>query len=148
MGWLYSFSTRQEMIDDLTRPSSWGREGAEARRTCLASTYKGSPWAGVLYAVLRVDRQEDGEWVEGDPFILVAMLRHSNYGGNKMWGYKDMDESMHPYYYGCPLKYFDLVPQVSCQEWRDQTRARWKEIAAKTERTKAARKAARARRMN
>jgi hypothetical protein len=27
------------------------------------------------------------------------------------WGYKDMEESMGPCYYTCPLKYLDLVPE-------------------------------------
>jgi hypothetical protein len=26
------------------------------------------------------------------------------------WGYKDLDESMGPYYFSCPLKYLDMVP--------------------------------------
>jgi len=28
-----------------------------------------------------------------------------------------MCESMHPYYYSCPLAYLDAVP-VACEEWR------------------------------
>lgn len=31
-------------------------------------------------------------------------------GGREGWGYRDMEESCHPYYYTCPLSYFDLVP--------------------------------------
>lgn len=38
------------------------------------------------------------------------------------WGYKDMDESMHPYYYSCPLSYLDMVPVVGSEEWRQGVR--------------------------
>jgi hypothetical protein len=146
MGWLFGNYSRKEAIEDLTGETSWTHTdtGARVRRTCLGKTYKGCAWAGVLYAALKVEYEEDGKWVEKDRYILVAMIRCQK-NLPMPWGYKDMDESMHPYYYGCPLKYFDLVPEVSCQDWRDQTRARWKEIAEKTARTKAARKA---RRMN
>ena len=37
------------------------------------------------------------------------------------WGYKDMEESMHPYYYDCPLDFLDLAP-VACAAWRDLVR--------------------------
>ena len=38
------------------------------------------------------------------------------------YGYKDMDESVHPYYYDCPLKFLDMVPEVASQDWRDGVR--------------------------
>jgi len=56
-------------------------------------------------------------------FIMLALLR-SDKG---CWGYKDMEESMHPYFYNCPVKYLDMVPEVGCQVWRDKVR----EIAAR-----------------
>lgn len=35
------------------------------------------------------------------PLVCLYLLdKQAGYG----WGYKDMDESMHPYYYDCPLK--------------------------------------------
>ena len=34
------------------------------------------------------------------------------------WGYKPIDECMHPYYYACPLSFLKLAP-VACQAWRD-----------------------------
>lgn len=33
------------------------------------------------------------------------------------WGYKDIDESMHPYHYSCPLSYLDMAP-VANADWR------------------------------
>src|SRR3546814_16245151 len=38
------------------------------------------------------------------------------------WGYKPLDESMHPYYYSCPLSYLDLAPEQSA-DWRAGVRA-------------------------
>jgi hypothetical protein len=38
------------------------------------------------------------------------------------WGYKPMDEGMHPYYYDCPLRLLELAP-VACEEWRAKVRA-------------------------
>ena len=40
------------------------------------------------------------------PFVRNANM---NRKWNR-WGYKDMEESMHPYYYSCPLSYLELVP--------------------------------------
>ena len=47
--------------------------------------------------------------------ILLCLLQSGRQDG---WGYKDMDESMHPYYYSCPLNYLEKAP-VACQKWRD-----------------------------
>lgn len=46
--------------------------------------------------------------------ILLHLLRKE---GNR-WGYKSMDESMHPYYYTCPSDFLYMAP-VTCQKWRD-----------------------------
>jgi hypothetical protein len=52
--------------------------------------------------------------------IALYLLETRREKGSKIvsWGYKDMDESVHPYYYGCPLSYLDMVPDVACEEWR------------------------------
>ncbi|MCA9380929.1 hypothetical protein KC678_01565, partial [Candidatus Dojkabacteria bacterium] len=58
-----------------------------------------------------------------DRAILLYLLQHSpdpNYP-KYSWGYKDMDESMHPYYYNCPLSFLDMTP-VACEEWRQHVR--------------------------
>ena len=53
---------------------------------------------------------------EREPFIVLFLLRSDRHYG---WGYKDMDESMHPYYYTCPEKFLDIAPE-RCEEWRDK----------------------------
>lgn len=52
--------------------------------------------------------------VEAKRYIALDLLScDKGYG----WGYKDMCESAHPYYYNCPVKFLDMVP-VACEEWR------------------------------
>ena len=51
-------------------------------------------------------------------YIRCDLLERS--GGQ--WGYKPLDESMHPYYYTCPLSYLDLAPEQSA-DWRAGVRA-------------------------
>ncbi len=52
------------------------------------------------------------------------------------WGYKPMDESMHPFYYSCPKSWFTDVPAV-CEEWRAGVISHWER---KAERRRAKRK--------
>jgi len=56
--------------------------------------------------------------LEKKRFIGCYLLQPSSYG----WGYKMMFESIHPYFYSCPVEYLDMVP-VACQEWRERTLA-------------------------
>ena len=46
------------------------------------------------------------------PYLAVFVLEKSQ----GMWAYKEMDESMHPYYYNCPDAFL-LVP-VANEAWR------------------------------
>jgi hypothetical protein len=77
-----------------------------------------------------VGRQED--------WIGCYLLHRSDtgYWGGVEWGYKPMDESVHPFYYSCPKSWFDSVP-VACQEWREGVKAHWERRA---ERRRAKRK--------
>jgi hypothetical protein len=55
-------------------------------------------------------------------WIGVYLLdREKDYG----WGYKPMDESMGPYYYGCPVSYLDQADEPvneTAVEWREKVR--------------------------
>ena len=110
MGWLFKAgSTRRDLIEERTK--DWTRDGAEGitvTTTCLAHCYRGNVYSGVLWAVWERKFVKDGQ--EAKPterWITCDLLRHQRDCG---WGYKDMDESMYPYYFSCPLKYLDLVP--------------------------------------
>lgn len=126
MGWLFqSGSTRKELIAE--RTENWTREGAEGvtvTSTCLAHCYRGGAFSGVLWAVWERRFTKDGEEVQStERWITCDLLRYQkNFG----WGYKDMDESAHPYYYSCPAKYLDLVPIDTYggnAEWREAVRS-------------------------
>lgn len=43
-------------------------------------------------------------------------------GSGGRWGYKAMDESVHPYYFSCPKRYLTMAPEV-CPEWREKVLA-------------------------
>ena len=53
------------------------------------------------------------ETPSGHRFIGCDVLAEDD--GN--WGYKDMIEEEHPYYYSCPLEFLDLAPEAS-KDWR------------------------------
>lgn len=126
MGWLFTAgSTRKTLIAE--RTSNWTTEGAEGMTvasTCLAHCYRGGAFSGVLWAVWERTFLKDGEATQPqERWITCDLLRHQkDYG----WGYKDLDESVHPYYYSCPLGYLDLVPLNTYggnAEWREGVRA-------------------------
>jgi hypothetical protein len=110
MGWLYTSGiTRSELIARRTKP--WENQGLSAR--CLEHTCVGN----VLWTVW--EHTKDGK---AERFIGCDLLAGHNGSG---WGYKDMEESMGPCYYSCPLKYLDLVPEPDspyAKEWRTKVR--------------------------
>lgn len=104
MGWTFQKGqSRAGLIAD--RVASWENAEHGTKAVCLAHTAKGN----VLWTV----------WEHTGPkgvyrFIGCDLLgRQKGYG----WGYKDMSESEHPYYYTCPLSYLGMVPEA-CPEWR------------------------------
>lgn len=75
-----------------------------------------------------IEQYTDKDLGNKDVYIVCALLKNQpGYG----WGYKDMTESQHPYYYSCPLMYLDFVSKVTCQEWRDKVRQYHAEQTAK-----------------
>jgi hypothetical protein len=56
----------------------------------------------------------------GESSQIVLFLLAKN---GQDWGYKDMTESMGPYYYKCPIAFLDLAPERNA-EWRRQIRAK------------------------
>ncbi len=104
MGW--TFTQGAERADIIARQiRSWDNDTHAGRivRHCL----KGN----VLWTVQELTDKQAGTVKR---FIGCDLLeRERGYG----WGYKDLCESMHPYYYTCPLAYLDMVP-VACDGWR------------------------------
>jgi hypothetical protein len=107
MGWDISYDmSKADQVADLVK--GWSEEGRGCR--FLAHSVRGN----VLYAVGQNFTAGEPERFE-DRWIFVCLLRKDRGYG---WGYKDMDESMGPYYYNCPLKFLDMAP-VACEEWRE-----------------------------
>ena len=53
----------------------------------------------------------------GESICYIGCHLLESSGGD--WGYKSLDESVHPYYYSCPLRYLDMAP-VQSSEWRER----------------------------
>ncbi len=125
MGWLFTRgSTRKELITEQTK--NWTANGPDdttVNTTCLAHCYRGGRFSGVLWSVWERTFVRNGEAVQPtERWITCNLLRCRKDDG---WGYKDLDESMHPFYYSCPLRYLNLVPievHGGCKEWREGVR--------------------------
>ncbi|MDR0578706.1 MAG: hypothetical protein LBI87_14540 [Candidatus Accumulibacter sp.] len=114
MGWYFTRQSRSEMIAELIAPQETGH----ARAQTIAHALRGN----VLWSVVEVTDKVTDKNRDLAPgpqrFIRCDLLQGS--GGE--WGYKPLDESMHPFYYSCPLRYLDLAPEQS-HAWREGVRA-------------------------
>ena len=117
MGWLFTHdSHRSTLVTELTSDRNWTRDdGSKWTAKVVKHCYRGNNFSGVLWVVWSVSI--DGQ--EKDRFIECNLLRFDKKCNG--WGYKDMDESMGPYYYSCPLGYLELVPELN-PEWREGVR--------------------------
>ena len=143
MGWLFKAGmSRQDLIAEQTK--GWQQTlgvGTVVNLTCLAHCYRGGVFRSVLWSVVERTIVKDGQQ-DGLPqrWIICDLLRYVN----GEWGYKDMEESMHPYFYSCPLKYLELVPLEQYgghAEWRELVRQYHARITEKRRARKAARQA-------
>ena len=141
MGWLFrSGSTRKGLIAE--RIEGWERknpDGLVVTSTCLAHCYRGGSFSGVLWSVWERTFAKDGN--EAEPtqrWIQCDLLRcQRDYG----WGYKDIEESLGPYYFSCPKKYLAMVPIDQFggnAEWRKQDALHHQRSAEKRRQRRAA----------
>lgn len=114
MGWLFSHRSRSELIHYLVQPQDCQAAHVET----LAYTLRGN----VLWSVVKITAKEPnmlnlagGEFHTYIGCTLLQCYRNE-------WSYKSMDESVHPYYYSCPLSYLERAPTQS-PEWRERVRA-------------------------
>jgi hypothetical protein len=105
MGWTFEQgATRASLIEAI-------KGGREFGRKPKAVAARGNH----LWCVFESSRRP------GEYFILLCLLSaQRGYG----WGYKDMDESMGPYYYTCPTSWFDKyqTTDAAALEWRETCR--------------------------
>ena len=107
MGWTFTRSaTKKDIIDNLTK----GEENNLAKWTSIACCIRGN----VLWVVQEVLKKSTGV---SERYIICNLLSYEeDYG----WGYKDISESMGPFYYSCPVSYLKLAPRVDNAKWREE----------------------------
>lgn len=117
MGWTFSYEWhgKKDLVSYLTRD----RDGFKTLRKCCRGQ--------TLYALHEATHNLGVGGlasVRGEkPLRFIAVYRLSRADG--MWGYKDMDESMGPYYYDCPVSYLDQAHEPMndiAREWRAEVR--------------------------
>jgi hypothetical protein len=118
MGWLFTLGqTKKDLV--ASRTKAWDHnspDGTVITNACLRHCYRGNAFSGVLWTVWERSFTKAGQPIQSpERWVACDLLKYQNDYG---WGYKDMDESMHPYTYSCPLGYLELVP-VACEEWRE-----------------------------
>ena len=114
MGWLFPYhtTTKEILVQDLIRPS---------RLT------ESAPWTLQAHSL-----RDSRLWLlyrhKTKPMHLIGLdlIAYDKTSGT--YGHKDMDESVHPYYYDCPKSWLKIVageeaPSEGSQKWRDTARA-------------------------
>jgi len=105
MGWTFPHgASRSDIIDELTKEQLTERGEFRTLRKC----FRGN----TMYAL-----HESGE--RGNPRKWLGIYLLQRHNGD--WGYKDMSEDCHPYYYDCPVSYLDAADEPStdnAREWR------------------------------
>lgn len=118
MGWTFIRTSRDKLIGNLIAP----RETDRACSEVIDHTLVGDTFGNVLWSVVRITAKQAGvmNLAAGESccFIDCHLLEPSG----SEWGYKSLDESMHPYHYSCPLRYLDMAPQ-QCVIWRARVHA-------------------------
>ena len=108
MGWSYTFKPSSMSVADFFKKEFKGEFGK-----VIGCAVKGMRTAYLAYEITK-----DGE---RKVFAFVCLLNYSKDHYN--FGYKDMDESMGPYYYDCPKRILDLLTptdNVNALEWRKE----------------------------
>ena len=124
MGWLFPYgASRKTLIAE--RIQNWERTtdtGVLITTNCIAHCYRGGVFSGILWSVWERTFKKDGADTEPPQRWIQCDLLRCHQGD---WGYKDMEECMHPYFYSCPLGYLKLVPIEQFgghEEWRQGVR--------------------------
>lgn len=121
MGWLFPHgASRKSLIEDRTK--AWERQVGDmlVRTDCRKHCVRGGRFRFVLWTVWRRTFTVDGVEVRPEErWIGCDLCQYSK--DSEGFGFKDMSEAEHPYYYSCPLSYLYLVPIERFggnQEWR------------------------------
>lgn len=112
MGWLYSeqWPTRKDLIAYLLDDSN--RQCKTLRHCCVGNH---------LWTLNEMS--EDGK---PQRFITLFIMQFHS-GTHPYWGYKDVEETCHPYAYSCPVSYLDQCTEPYnsfSRDWRQAVRER------------------------
>jgi hypothetical protein len=124
MGWFSCSGDRKQVIAELTKPDikTWPGLQVEYRVVTLKHCYRGNAFSGILWSVReRRGFKKEQQIDHGDRWIHCDLMQYRD----GQWWYKPMIEASHPYYYSCPKKYLQLVPDAApetCAEWREKVR--------------------------
>ena len=113
MGWTFPHSTttkarlKEEILSDYRHHPNW---------KILKTALVGSCFWMALHSL-----KTDEKFI-----VLYLMEKHDG-----VYGYKDMDETMHPFFYNCPLSLLDLTtsPKNEANPWRRAMRANAARVA-------------------
>lgn len=109
MGWLFTKKSKEQLVATLVQSSSNENVSNEVLDHHLVGS--------VLWSLVRLTVKKEGlaQIKAGESLVFIRCdLLDQQDGG---WGYKAMEESMHPYYYSCPPGFLDQAPEQSA-EWR------------------------------
>jgi len=126
MGWEYAWNSRKELIAHLCDESTGCKTIARK-----ATTERGE---SVLWAVHELGPEHKES--PGLRFIVCYLIGHDR----GLYGYKEMGETMGPFYYSCPLSFLDMVPEPegeNVKEWRERVRKYHADIAERARRFEA-----------
>lgn len=121
MGWTFPYSTTtkkrlvDEILSDYRHHPNW-----KIIKTALV----GSCFWMALHSL-----KTDEKFI-----VLYLMEKHDG-----TYGYKDMDETMHPFFYNCPVSLLDMTtsPKNEANPWRIEMRKKYAEKTAKRNERKA-----------
>ena len=110
MGWLYYKNSKDELVKDLLDPAKY------SSATITDHSLRGN------HLWIQIEKKDTKERLIG-LFLLGSSGRTF-----QNWGYKDMDETMHPYFYDCPMRLIDTATEPLNElaaEWRKKVRTYW-----------------------
>lgn len=127
MGWTYTHKQRGQSVKDFFR-QEFNHEYGEV----IDVAQKGYTEAYVAYRIPA--HNKFGFHYPERVIAIMCCIRYTRDYYN--FGYKDMDETMHPYYYNCPeriLKLLTPTDNTSAWEWRQTC---WEKINKRKARPK------------
>lgn len=127
MGWLFHpveaarYHNRNAEIDRIFTPAN----PEFVTFTILQRSWHGS----TCYVACRTQNKESGADYTGAAVILTKSYMED---GQRWWGYKDMDETMMPYYFDAPKSLIQKLTPTDCENSN-----KWRQACLERSRTKA-----------